>query len=767
MLERQLAGKSRALIIVPVLMTLLIAAYALLTAQNVGGHPRDLLFDGFERLHPRSTASANLDDYVIIDIDEESLQKLGPWPWPRTSLAKLVTTATKADAKGVVLATTVDGPDPLSPEIVGRYWLEDARNAPLAEAISALPSHDVALAASLRDSNGVIALGARARADWNHRANLKRTDIDASDWLILPDGNGQSEMVALWPVNTNGLIDRTLQAVAMPSVLALTLDKDGRLRRLPPVWNAYDSPTPSTALAIARINGAKIMIIPHKTRSTAAGKPIAALRINDNILPLDQSGALRLYQPRKSAIATVPAWRLLTTGQNWSAALSGKTVIIGESVSAGAHVKSNAHELSVAEAHILFADQMLAGIAPIRPVWAGMLEAGLVLIFGVLIIFAALILRPSLVTSITIATAFLLLTANWLIFNSTVMLIDFLPAIGTVLMVPIAMVVTHFVNSIIRDDHLRGAFHGALPPATMQHIGRPKGAGLLNGVRRQVTVLSCGVRLPRQAMAQFVDRSDEFIHFIAQSNDKLRRTILDHGGTVDHGEDGRLLGYWNVPEENAHHVEQACACALDMIDDMVTLSQDVEMSVLARGSKAAVAQQETAFEQGYIEIGLASDICYSGPVGRGTRNRYSVIGDAVALASHLRSRSRQYGPAIICDETVFMGMRHHYAFLDLDTLRINDSQQITPIYGLVGNPFLKASRGFRDLADRQRALIIAWRSGEFDVASAHLEQLKDIPGINKFFIEMYEQRIAEAKQNQKLGRRSDDKEWDGSISVML
>ena len=46
---------------------------------------RFLAFDTFNRLHPRPQT----DQVVIVDIDEASLRddRLGQWPWPRTTVA--------------------------------------------------------------------------------------------------------------------------------------------------------------------------------------------------------------------------------------------------------------------------------------------------------------------------------------------------------------------------------------------------------------------------------------------------------------------------------------------------------------------------------------------------------------------------------------------------------------------------------------------------------------------------------------------------------
>ena len=54
-------------------------------------------FDLFQVIKPRVATQRPV---VIVDIDEESLRKLGQWPWPRTRVADLVTQAARGSARG-------------------------------------------------------------------------------------------------------------------------------------------------------------------------------------------------------------------------------------------------------------------------------------------------------------------------------------------------------------------------------------------------------------------------------------------------------------------------------------------------------------------------------------------------------------------------------------------------------------------------------------------------------------------------------------------
>ena len=65
-------------------------ALALLTAWADPAALRGLrhaTFDQFQRWHPRPYGNPPVR---IVDIDDESLHRLGQWPWPRDQMARLV-----------------------------------------------------------------------------------------------------------------------------------------------------------------------------------------------------------------------------------------------------------------------------------------------------------------------------------------------------------------------------------------------------------------------------------------------------------------------------------------------------------------------------------------------------------------------------------------------------------------------------------------------------------------------------------------------------
>ena len=81
---------------------------------------RSLVFDAYQRVSPRAF-DPNLP-VRIIDIDEESLKKVGQWPWPRTILADLVGKLADDGAAAIGFDMVFPEPDRMSPANALHFW---------------------------------------------------------------------------------------------------------------------------------------------------------------------------------------------------------------------------------------------------------------------------------------------------------------------------------------------------------------------------------------------------------------------------------------------------------------------------------------------------------------------------------------------------------------------------------------------------------------------------------------------------------------------
>lgn len=728
-------------------LLLLTAALAILAlgtltgAQSPDARAREALFDYFARISPADAGAS--DDFHLVLIDRESVEAVGPWPWPRTVIADLVNRAGEAGAKGVVLTEPVDAPDPLSPEVIGEFWLAGASDEALAQQLALLPHTDVRLAAAFEKVAGAVAVSASPPANPNKASSFQRADAKAVDWLNVADVG--SEFLALPTARYFYDLNDALENAATPAVAALEPDADGVVRRLPLLWSLDGVPAPSVALAAADLaNGEQQISVGVKASSAnTQGRIIDSISFGGASLPLSETSALRIYLPKRLTIPSTSAARLLSSAGS-NSQLRDSVVLIGLDPELGNPVRTPRGDIAPAALHALSASQILSGNAPQRPGWAGYIEAIGVMLFGAAAIMTAQRMQFWQAVGFAALLSFILLLCAFAAFAFSHQLINPLPPAAALFIGALSVAGGKSIGGVLRDDSVRGSFHDTLPEPAMKKLREEGVTELLDGVRRDITVLACELRLADEDLGQMENLPDDVTKLLASASIDLRKTIIDTGGTADQAEGGRVFAYYNAPMTMADHAQAGCAAALRLIESMDKINADLETSSRTRGLQI------------HLAIGIATGECFAGPMGHGRNNRYSAIGPAVDRAAFLRSQSEIYGPAMICDEVVYKETHHHFAYLELDKLRTQQSERPFSIYALIGNPFIKSSKGFRALDDVHREFLKSYRAGDLTAARQMLDKAKESPGAKIALFDIYEERL------RKLAETGVPKGWDGA-----
>ena len=93
---------------------LVVVAVAALQFSAIPGFDRLglMVFDSYQKAAPRAYQDAGVR---IIDIDEESVERLGQWPWSRTEIARLTQRLSDAGAAAIAFDMVFSEPDRTSP----------------------------------------------------------------------------------------------------------------------------------------------------------------------------------------------------------------------------------------------------------------------------------------------------------------------------------------------------------------------------------------------------------------------------------------------------------------------------------------------------------------------------------------------------------------------------------------------------------------------------------------------------------------------------
>jgi adenylate cyclase len=166
------------------------------------------------------------------------------------------------------------------------------------------------------------------------------------------------------------------------------------------------------------------------------------------------------------------------------------------------------------------------------------------------------------------------------------------------------------------------------------------------GVIRPLTVLFADI-------AGFTGLSerlgDQIIPLLSSYLDTMSREVSTHGGTIDKFIGDAVMAFWGAPAANADHAADACRAAL-------ACQRALRESGLTDDSGRPLR----------VRVGVNSGDMLVGNIGSQFRLNYTVIGDAVNIASRLEGANKEYGTDIIIGEETrrLAGDRIHVRELD-------------------------------------------------------------------------------------------------------
>jgi adenylate cyclase len=622
-------------------------------------------------------------------------------------------------------------PDRMSPVNLARLWREgpDPGNEQTAfqQTLAHLPDPDAALAESLKLVPTVTAFALGAHGEGRPPA-VKAGFAHAGDDPLL--------FVPKFPRAVTPL--QQIEAAAAGNGAVNYIADPGNIVRRAPLLLALNGQIyPSFAAEALRVaQGASSYLIKASgssgEQSFGQATGITQIRIGQAIVPTDETGAVLLHDTGHVAARFVPAWRVLEPDFD-PAPIAGNIVIVGASAEAINDLKSTPVEtlISGVEIHAQVLEQMLTDDFLRRPDWAQGAELVYLVVLGSLLIVT--IRRVGALWSAAIAAAFgaLAIGLSWYGFSRERLLIDpFYPCV-VALLVYLSCSLIGYLRTEHEKRFVRTAFGHYLSPVMVEALTKSPERLKLGGEIRPLTLLFSDVR----GFTHIAEQLDpgELTTLINRFLTPLTRVIQDKGGTIDKYMGDCIMAFWNAPLDVPDHPARAIAAALAMRAELRQLNAALKAEAAASGRPAVTIE---------AGIGLNSGDACVGNMGSEQRFAYSVIGDAVNVASRLESLTRAYGVDIIIGEDTVKQVPGN-AFLELDQVRVKGRAAPLRIFAVLGDAATAATPEFKRLAERHHQMIAAYRAQDWRTAHAALADcLRLDPALSELY-ELYDRRIAD------------------------
>lgn len=597
------------------------------------------LYDARVRLFARLPVDERI---VIVDIDERSLAERGRWPWNRARMAELIDSlfdryGVRLVGLDVILAEADDSSGLNALEALGRGALRaDPAFREALEALRPELDYDGRLAESLR--RHPVVLGFHLSSG----VGAVRSGVLPSP---IPVAGAFGDRVLPWLPSWTGYAGNlpVLQAAAEGAgFLTAPVDVDGVTRR---AWllAAVDGKTyAALPLAMAQVligstemrtrfaeqPGSKTVVAPLEALElTRMGEPVA--------IPVDQQGRVLLpFRGPEGSFPYVSATDVLA-GRLPPDSLRGRIVFLGTTAPGllDQRVTPLAESYPGVEAHANLLSALLDGTVLRTPPYAPGLEAVVLLLAGLVLLFGLPRLSPVWTVVLTIGLLTTLTAFNMAAWSLAHVVF---PLAATWLLLPSLFFLHLFFGYFVErraKRRLAELFGQYVPPELVDEMSRDPTHYNMEGRSVEMTVLFADVRgftalaegMPPGDLARLMN------DYFSSMTDVIRR----HRGTLDKYIGDAVVAFWGAPLPDPEHARHAVSAGVEMQAELIAVNR----RFAARGWPAL-----------RIGIGINTGTMVVGDMGSRHRRSYTVLGDAVNLASRLEGLSVHYDAGVIIGE---------------------------------------------------------------------------------------------------------------------
>lgn len=704
---------------------------------------RALFFDFFQRSDPRVY---NPDAPVrVVDIDEESLRRIGQWPWPRTVMAQLVQQLVAQGAATIAFDVVFSEPDRTSPENSLKFLPRSEETEKFIRNAANLPSYDRVFAQTLAEAPVVMGLVLN---------NDAASGLPEAKAAFAHAGDDPRQFVPEFGGILRNLEDIEKAGIGLGS-LNWTPDIDQTIRRVPMLLRVGDRLFPSLSAEALRVaQGASTFIV---KSSNASGEQaygsstgLVSLKIGAFEVPTDHEGQVWLKFTRHEPRRFIPVWKVLA-GEADPNEINGRIIIIGTSAAGLFDLRTTPLDASVpgVEVHAQALEQIMSGNFLIRPDYALALEIFYMVLVGVMLAVLILWVGAEWSAVLGLSTIVAIMFASWYVFTRNNLLLDPLYPSLVAGAIYVFGTLSVYLRSESERRQVRSAFSRYMSPDLVAKLADDPSRLVLGGEMRDMTLMFCDIR-GFTGISEGLDAED-LTRLVNRFLTPMTDIILREGGTIDKYMGDCIMAFWNAPLDDDDHARHACRASLEMMDALEDLNRSLESEARAEGRPHMPIR---------IGIGVSTGECCVGNMGSDQRFDYSVIGDNVNVASRLEGQSKTYGQTVVVNETTVEQV-DGFAFVELDLISVKGKERAVRIYTILGDESVALDPRFADLVAVHERMLSAYRGRRWDEAAAALDECSE-KGFDSLtgLYDLYRQRLEVFRHDPPPA------DWDGSYVAL-
>jgi len=223
-----------------------------------------------------------------------------------------------------------------------------------------------------------------------------------------------------------------------------------------------------------------------------------------------------------------------------------------------------------------------------------------------------------------------------------------------------------FILSQREKAMIKGMFSQYLPPSYVKHLIENPDLLKLGGERRRMTMLFTDVAGFSTVSEKLTP--EELVLLLNEFLTAMSRVVFENDGIVDKYEGDLVMAEFGAPIWNPNHAAQGCRTALGMQKRLAEL----------RAKWRAEGRIEL-----HTRVGVNTGDVIVGNMGSEEKFDYTVMGDAVNLASRLEGANKAYKTTCMIGHNTWLDVHDQFVTRPLDLLRVVGKSEPVAVYELV------------------------------------------------------------------------------------
>jgi adenylate cyclase len=419
--------------------------------------------------------------------------------------------------------------------------------------------------------------------------------------------------------------------------------------------------------------------------------------------------------------------------------LEGRAALIGSTAPGimDLRVTPTAHAYPGVEIHANLISGILDGAIKWEPANLRWIELGLVLAIGLAMAALLPLVAPLWAALATLATSVVLLAVDYQLWQGWNMHLPVAAPLMAVLGLFVINMSWGFFVEARSKAQITKLFGQYIPPELVDEMAKDPARYSLRGESRVMSVLFSDI-VGFTSISEKLEAS-ELADMLNVFLSGMTRVIQDRRGTIDKYIGDAIMAFWGAPMSDDRHARDAVITGLAMQAALDEINP---------------ALSERGWPTVKIGVGINTGRMSVGNMGSEFRMAYTVMADAVNLASRLEALTRQYGVWVLAGEATRAECTD-IAFMTVDKVRVKGKDLPVTIYEPLGVDG-EVPQDKLDRAAEFEAALADYLACRWDAAEAKLRGLNaSQPG--KLY-EVYLERIAHFRTEPPPAG------WDGAFT---